>query len=195
MDVRSSSASASASGAGASGGSASGSAASGSAASGSASSEETVILVSNEGQTFEVKAAVAERSELVKVMMEQEGEIPLRNVDSATLAKVIEYLRLLDEGKTPTEIPQPLTHAMFEGNVQEWEAAYVDMEDDAVFELIKAANFMDVQSLIELGCAKIASIIQGKTPEEIRDRFGIRNDFTPEEEERIQEENRWCENL
>ena len=34
-------------------------------------------------------------------------------------------------------------------------------------------------------CAKIASMIKGKNPEEIRDTFGIVNDFTPEEEMKV----------
>lgn len=34
-------------------------------------------------------------------------------------------------------------------------------------------------------CAKIASYIKGKTTEEIRERFHIVNDFTPEEEEKV----------
>jgi len=33
----------------------------------------------------------------------------------------------------------------------------------------------------------------GKSPEEIRQQFGIVNDFTPEEEAQIREENKWAE--
>lgn len=33
----------------------------------------------------------------------------------------------------------------------------------------------------------------GKTPEDIRKTFGIKNDFTPEEEEQVRKENEWCE--
>ena len=33
----------------------------------------------------------------------------------------------------------------------------------------------------------------GKTPEEIRKTFNIKNDFTPEEEEQVRKENEWCE--
>merc|ERR1740117_2878331 len=35
--------------------------------------------------------------------------------------------------------------------------------------------------------------VDGKTPEEIRIRFNIKNDFTPEEEEEVKRENAWCE--
>ena len=55
---------------------------------------------------------------------------------------------------------------------------------------------MDIKPLLELVSAKVASIIKGKTTEEIRKTFNITNDFTPEEEQQIIEENKWCmENL
>ena len=34
-------------------------------------------------------------------------------------------------------------------------------------------------------------MIKGKTPEEIRKTFNIKNDFTPEEEEEVRRENQW----
>ena len=62
-----------------------------------------------------------------------------------------------------------------------------------LFELILAANFMDIKSLLELSCAKVASLIKGKTIQETRKFFNIENDFTPEEEAQIMDENRWAE--
>lgn len=35
-------------------------------------------------------------------------------------------------------------------------------------------------------------MIKGKTPEEIRKTFDIKNDFTPEEEEDVRRENQWA---
>lgn len=52
---------------------------------------------------------------------------------------------------------------------------------------------MDIKPLLDLACAKVASMIKGKTPEQIRQTFNIQNDFTPEEEEAVQQENRWAE--
>jgi S-phase kinase-associated protein 1 len=52
---------------------------------------------------------------------------------------------------------------------------------------------MDIKSLLDLTCAKVASMIKDKSPEEIRETFNITNDFTPEEEARVREENKWCE--
>ena len=76
--------------------------------------------------------------------------------------------------------------------VGEWDAKYVEVEMEFLFELILAANYMDIKSLLVLTCAKVASMLKGKTPEEIRKTFNIRNDFTPEEEEEVRRENQWA---
>ena len=39
-----------------------------------------------------------------------------------------------------------------------------------------AANFMDIKPLLELTCAKIASVIKGKSPEEIQNEFKMEKD-------------------
>lgn len=57
---------------------------------------------------------------------------------------------------------------------------------------MQAANFLDIKSLLDLTCQKVADMIKGKQPEEIRKIFNIENDFTPEEEAKIREENQWA---
>ena len=65
--------------------------------------------------------------------------------------------------------------------------------DGMLFDLILAANYMDIKSLLDLACKRVAAEIKDKTPDEIRSRFGIENDLTPEEEEQVKRENTWCE--
>ncbi|GMF29823.1 unnamed protein product [Phytophthora lilii] len=169
-----------------------------------------VNLVSMDGDSFEVSRSVAAMSEL---------EIPLPNVKSPVLSKVIEFcshhhnspMREIEKvGRWPLQaeyttsltcvcIPciravlQPLKSADMHDVVSDWDANFVDIEQEILFELILAANYMDIKSLLDLACAKVASMIKGKTPQEIRDTFNIVNDFTPEEEAQIREENKWCE--
>ena len=77
----------------------------------------------------------------------------------------------------------------------EWYANFVNVPQDMLFELILAANYMNIQPLLDLTCATVASLIKGKTPEEIRQRFNIVNDFSPEEEAQVRDENKWCEEV
>ena len=122
----------------------------------------------------------------------EQQEIPLPNVKSQILGKVLEFCKHYTE-EPMNEIEKPLKSANMGEVVQEWYATYVDVEQEILFELILAANFMDIKPLLDLTCATVASMIKGKTPEEIRKTFNIVNDFTPEEEAQVREENKWCE--
>jgi S-phase kinase-associated protein 1 len=157
--------------------------------------EKKLRLVSSEGEKFEVSKKIAISSELVKTMAEgdkEENEIPLPNVKSSVLKKVIEYMRYHVDNPA-REIEKPLKSANMSEVVSQFDADFVDVDQEVLFELILAANYMDVKPLLDLCCAKVASMIKGKTPEAIRKTFNIVNDFTPEEEATIIAENKWAE--
>eukprot|EP00744_Colponema_vietnamica_P001669 GILI01002741.1.p1 GENE.GILI01002741.1~~GILI01002741.1.p1 ORF type:complete len:164 (-),score=60.84 GILI01002741.1:197-688(-) len=160
-----------------------------------AESTTMLKLTSQDGEVFEVEQDVAVMSQLVKNMVEDSGaeeEIPLPNVKSAILQKVIEYCRH-HKNNPPAEIEKPLKSANLRDVVSEWDANFVEVEQEVLFELILAANYLDIKHLLDLTCAKVASMIKGKSPEEIRKTFNIVNDFSPEEEAQVREENKWCE--
>lgn len=58
---------------------------------------------------------------------------------------------------------------------------------------ITACNFLSLPGLLWLTTREIAYMIKGKDPEEIRQLFGIENDWTPDELEKVQRENAYCE--
>lgn len=60
------------------------------------------------------------------------------------------------------------------------------------FFFLQAANYLNIKGLLDLTCQTVADMIKGKTPEEIRKTFNIKNDFTPEEEEEVRRENQWA---
>ena len=66
------------------------------------------------------------------------------------------------------------------------------LDQAQLFDMILAANYLDIKDLLELTCEKVASMIKGKTPEEARQVFNIQNDFTPAEEDEIRKENQWA---
>lgn len=108
------------------------------------------------------------------------------------LLKVIEFCRHHMDDPMP-EIKKPLRSNIMVDNVSEWDANFIDIEQDVLFEILLASNEMGVKSLLDLSCAKVASMIKGKTPEEIQETFNIVDSFSPEEEARVREENKWCE--
>ncbi len=119
-------------------------------------------------------------------------EVPLPNVTASVLQKVIEFCTHYIEDPM-NEIQKPLKSSIMSEVVQQWYADFVNVEQPILFELILAANYMDIKPLLDLTCAAVASMIKGKTPQEIRETFNITNDFSPEEEAQVREENRWCE--
>ena len=92
-------------------------------------------------------------------------------------------------------IPKPLVDYNLGNTVQEFYSDFISKENDEIFEIIIAANYLGILPLIDLGCAKIATLIKNKTVDEIRKLFKIENDFTPEEEEQIKSENKWSDEL
>lgn len=110
-----------------------------------------------------------------------EAPIPLPNVSSKILQKVIDYCKHHSEKK--------------EGEAEEdknFDAEFVKVDQATLFDLILAANYLNIKGLLDLTCQTVADMIKGKTPEEIRKTFNIKNDFTPEEEEEIRRENQWA---
>ncbi|GMI88058.1 ARABIDOPSIS SKP1 HOMOLOGUE 1, UFO INTERACTING PROTEIN 1, S phase kinase-associated protein 1 [Hibiscus trionum] len=149
-----------------------------------ASTSKKIMLRSSDGETFEVEEAVAVESQTIKHMIEDDcadNAIPLPNVTSKILSKVIEYCKKhVDKEKNP------------EDEIKAWDADFVKVDQNTLFDLILAANYLDIKSLLDLTCQTVADMIKGKTPEEIRTTFNIKNDFTPEEEEEVRRENQWA---
>jgi len=153
-------------------------------------STKTVVLVASDGETkFTVPSHIAKMSKAVANMLEDLGdedgmEIPLASVSAVMLNKILEYCTHYD-GVLP-----PIKEDKF-ADLEPWDKEFCNLDQAVLFELILAANFLDIKPLLEIGCKTIADMIKGKTPEEIRKHFNIVNDFTPEEEAEIIKENNW----
>ncbi|CAN0922860.1 SKP1-like protein 1A [Linum grandiflorum] len=142
--------------------------------------KKLITLISSDGQTFEVEESVAIESQTIKHMIEDDcagGDIPLPNVESNILAKVIEYCKKHIE-----------TDASEAAKLKQWDENFAKVDQATLFDLILAANYLDIKGLLDLTCQTVADMIKGKTPEEIRETFNIKNDFTPEEEAEITEQ-------
>ncbi|GFP96601.1 skp1-like protein 1a [Phtheirospermum japonicum] len=107
--------------------------------------------------------------------------IPLPNVTGKILSKVIEYCKRHAEDKPSSD-----------EDVKGFDADFVKVDQATLLDLILAANYLNIKSLMDLTCQTVADMIKGKTPEEIRKTFNIKNDFTPEEEEEVRRENQWA---
>ncbi|XBH75225.1 SKP1-like protein 1 [Triticum dicoccoides] len=171
------------------------------AAAGDAGEKKMITLKSSDGEEFEVEEAVAMESQTIRHMIEDDcadNGIPLPNVNSKILSKVIEYCnkhvqaKPADGAAAAAGASDAAAPAAPAEDLKNWDAEFVKVDQATLFDLILAANYLNIKGLLDLTCQTVADMIKGKTPEEIRKTFNIKNDFTPEEEEEIRRENQWA---
>ena len=146
---------------------------------------EEIILISSESNPVEIKAKAAKRSNLIKEFIKDfpENNIPLNSINYKTLLKIKEYLEHY-ENSEPKEIRQPLPKKDFKNIVDSWDYNFIDLQNETIFEIMLAANYMDIRPLLNLTCAKIASEITGKNEQQIRDLFKMGKDCGIDENEK-----------
>ncbi|OWM74966.1 SKP1-like protein 1B [Punica granatum] len=156
-----------------------------------AASTRKITLRSSDGENFEVDEIVALESQTIKHMIEDDcadNGIPLPNVTSKILSKVIEFSKKHTEASKGGDDRS----SSVDDDLKTWDIEFVKVDQATLFDLILAANYLNIKGLLDLTCQTVADMIKGKTPEEIRKTFNIKNDFTPEEEEEVRRENQWA---
>lgn len=159
---------------------------------------DMIKLQSADGENFEVEVAVAKQSMIIKTMLEDLGmddkdddqPVPLPNVEGRILRKVLEWCTRHKDEKFPADDTDCEVRS---NELEEWDQKFVMVDQGTLFEIILAANYLDIKGLLDMGCKSVANMMKGKSAEEIRTTFNIKNDFTPEEEEQLRQENDWAE--
>ncbi|XP_047092163.1 SKP1-like protein 1 [Lolium rigidum] len=163
-----------------------------------AEDKKMITLKSSDNEQFEVEEAVAMESQTIRHMIEDDcadNGIPLPNVNAKILSKVIEYCSKHVQAAKPAAADGAADGAPAPApaeDLKNWDAEFVKVDQATLFDLILAANYLNIKGLLDLTCQTVADMIKGKTPEEIRKTFNIKNDFTAEEEEEIRRENQWA---
>ena len=158
--------------------------------------EEKIRLQSKDGKEYEISKKAAELSDLLRGTMSDypnETSIPLPEIDEKTIDKVLDYLTHFN-GISPPEIEKPLKNCELKDATDEWSVNFVDkITMEELVNLTVAGNFMGINSLLDLCCAKIASMCKDKTEEEIFKVFNITETLTVEEKDKIKADNKWIE--
>ncbi|KAF1915471.1 Skp1 family, dimerization domain-containing protein [Ampelomyces quisqualis] len=163
-----------------------------------ASSDKNMIdLTTSDNAPIKVERKVVERSILIKNLLEDlAGEtteaIPIPNVNEAVMKKVLEWCDHHKDDPPATQDDDSDSRKK-STDIDEWDQKFMQVDQEMLFEIILAANYLDIKALLDVGCKTVANMIKGKSPDEIRKTFNIQNDFTPEEEEQIRRENEWAE--
>jgi len=151
--------------------------------------DDELILVScdeNNAAEFKIDRQSALMCNLVKSIIEGDAEvkkIEIKKVSQDILKLIVDYLKH-HKGKVPAEIAKPIRSVKMEKIVEdEWDATFINKQPKrTIFQIILGANYMDIKSLLHLGCAKIATMIKGKSPEEIKKILSEEDDDEKKEE-------------
>lgn len=90
--------------------------------------------------------------------------IPVPQVEAPILDLVIAYCEYFRK--------QSLED-MSADDADKWEKDFVDVPKAKLFALIRASNFLDIQTLLDLTCKTVADMLKGKTADIINEEFRI----------------------
>lgn len=149
-------------------------------------SSKKINLKSSDGDVFEVDYAVALMSKTIEDAVKNtnpvgdtDHSIHVSLVSSKILTKVIEYWEKHSE--------KHMSDADlwdWGADLSDWDAEFVDdVDHETLFGLVLSANYLNIKSLLDLASNKIGDMMKGKTPEEIRNTFNIKDDCAPQEED------------
>nr|XP_044250146.1 S-phase kinase-associated protein 1-like [Drosophila takahashii] len=140
-----------------------------------------IKLQSSDEEIFETDIQIAKCSGTIKIMLEDCGMendenaiVPLPNVNSEILRKVLTWAQYHKDD------PQPIENDDSKYNCSDdiiaWDLEFLKVDQSTLFELILAANYLDIKGLLELTCKSVANMIKGKTAKKIRQTFNIKKE-------------------
>lgn len=132
-------------------------------------------LQSKEGELVMVSKSVVEMSQFLQAACEQHDQddtivIPLPNVSTATLNQVVELCNHHQIDEFPhISKPLPQEDDMIELFGEWYDAFFHKITKEELFDIVMAANYLDIQPLLKLCCARVAAKMRGKSTEQIKD--------------------------
>ena len=150
----------------------------------------TKKLKSSDNIIKEVDKSLLMKSKLLKGLIEDyqgdEEEIPLNEVDSKNLDLILQYLEHYKDVE-PKEIPKPFPERTDDEFLKgilndEWTFNYLKNNSlEGLINLVNAANYLQIDGLINIIAAKLAHEMCNCEVEKARKKFGIECDMTEEE--------------
>ncbi|XP_014232771.1 S-phase kinase-associated protein 1-like [Trichogramma pretiosum] len=158
----------------------------------------TIIrLKGNDEKIFEVELAIAKRSLVIHEMIESLGDedleepLVLSEVKSDILEMVIKFATYhkndpmpdKDNKKDKEENPKRRQLNRRKGldqisewdQISKWDKQFLEVDLDTLYDLIKAANFLNMPDLVKLTCKKASTLAKGTDPHKIRSNHTFQN--------------------
>ncbi|PUZ73003.1 LOW QUALITY PROTEIN: hypothetical protein GQ55_2G440200 [Panicum hallii var. hallii] len=176
----------------------------GAAAAKEAAGGRIITLESSSGEVRRVSEAVESLSGLISRAIEEgcanNVVVKLPNVAARTLDTVLEYCNMhAGPGAAPPDSAPTAAAAGGSSSSSGVDTAAAEdrkfldvLSLNALHDLLIAANDFEIERLLDAICQKVAGMIKGKTPDEIRATFSIVNDLTPAAEAELRHKYAWA---
>jgi hypothetical protein len=130
---------------------------------------QIISLTSSDGENIQVNKDMAMMSETIKNLIEDVGEstqpIPIPNVDGHTLRKISQFCEYHSLHPN-VDVKQYYTS----GNITDpWDISFCDVPMSSKINIVNAANYLDIKSLLDTMIVSIACDIRGKTVQEMKE--------------------------
>ena len=164
----------------------------------------SVTFICMDKVTYSMPIEHAKMSNTIKNILDNddgdddEQDIPVENIKVNIMKKVDEFcaeyanyqnapIDLTEEEKEKQKLEirtRPLS--VFESNF-----VSTGVDNKMLFEMINAANFLDIKPMLDVCCKAVADKIKGKTRDEIKEEFDVTGDFNPDYKKLVIKENPW----
>ncbi len=154
----------------------------------------TLLSPSNEKITISRQSILLSSvlSDMVVDDDDPDVQIPL-GIETFILQKVVSFCDLYRIQPFKQLTQEPLRTADIRYYVPDQYVKFLDLDVPTIFQILQAANFLDIAPLLDLMCLKIACMMKGQTPENMRKTFGIENDLTLEEQLEFTQAHSWIQ--
>jgi len=155
--------------------------------------EVDLTLKSKDGVEYKISKKNAELSIFISTHISGNDPIEVKEVEGKTLKLIVDFLNHY-QGVQPKELEKPLKSTILKEILDDWAYEFVEKLDvEDITNLTIGSNYMEIQSLLDLVCAKVAVMCKDKTDDQIIALFNVKETFTEEEKLKVREENKWIE--
>ena len=137
-------------------------------------------LKSEDNQLFEIEVESLKLSKFLNNLIidfpDEEDEIEISQVNGKNLKLIIDYLNHYRTEEIK-EIPKPLPSGDLKLYLDEWDYNFINpLSLEECIDLLNAAQTLDIEGIINLSSAKIASEMLIGTVDEVLEKFRIKDD-------------------
>lgn len=110
----------------------------------------------------------------------------LSNISTEMLKKVLVWC---DHHKNESDVVYEDAYNKRTDDIPEWDQKFFNVDKKTLIDYILAAKYLQVEGMAVIGYKTLANLIKGKTTEQLRIEFDIKNDLHPNQEDVIVIEN------